>query len=300
MPQCSRSYRCGSTIRKTSQVFIKIRCFFPARGAFTLNRCFSVFMPDGKSFRYCSRADDGLGRWLFWKGLDYEAETLSIFYQIAARSELVIDVGSHTGIYTLLACCSHAQSQVIAFEPVPGNFARLDKNVRVNGWSGRCHLYQSAVSSEQSTVTLFIPKNATLALDASIESTDLDRQKISVPVTTIDHICAGQRVDLVKIDVEGSEAKVLEGMQTVLSNSKPIIVIECLPSGPVKKIQTILAEHGYSFFHLKPEGPVSVDHIAGDYTFRNCLCFPNRSRGILSDWLDHVACIQLSVAPTGD
>lgn len=98
---------------------------------------------------------------------------------------------------------------------------------------------------------------------------------IDVLVTTIDTVCSeDERVDLVKIDVEGFEDKVLEGMQRVLTTSAPDIIVECNPDGPFQSVETILAKFGYHFFHIRREGPVAVDKIVPSETgcYRNFLC----------------------------
>lgn len=258
-----------------------------------IRRCFSLTLPDQKSFKYNALPDDGLGRMLFWNGLDYESETLFIFYQLAKRAKTVIDIGAHTGLYTLVACVAQTDSKVIAFEPVPDIYERLSGNVRINGWDGRCALHRCAVSNTTSRMIIHVPRQRALPLTATIEchrsyeGEELTGPGIETDVTTIDRMCEDLDVDLIKIDVEGSEAKALEGMTQLLAQSKPILLIECLPSGPLSQIQAILAKNGYSFYHLRREGAVLTRDIVGDFTFRNYLFFPLTARGKLSEWLDN-------------
>jgi hypothetical protein len=100
---------------------------------------------------------------------------------------------------------------------------------------------------------------------------------IAVPVTTVDAACLEHgRVDLVKIDAEGFEDKVLEGMLRVLTTHQSMVIVECLPDGPYKAVQDILARFGYRFFHLRESGPVPMADIVPDMTERygNYLCIP--------------------------
>ncbi|MBA3922661.1 MAG: FkbM family methyltransferase [Nostocaceae cyanobacterium] len=97
---------------------------------------------------------------------------------------------------------------------------------------------------------------------------------IDIPVTTIDTVCGQKQIDLIKIDVEGFEDKVLEGMQQTLTNSSPTIIVECNPDSPFLAVETTLRKFGYKFFHLCAEGPVSVERITPDekQLERNFLC----------------------------
>jgi len=98
---------------------------------------------------------------------------------------------------------------------------------------------------------------------------------IEVETTTIDNaVGVDDRVDLVKIDVEGFEDKVLLGMNGVLRTSKPDLVIECNVDGPYKAVQAILASHSYLFYHLRKGGPEVVEKIRPDprEEDRNFLC----------------------------
>jgi FkbM family methyltransferase len=238
---------------------------------------FYVQLPDGHSFIYSATPNDSIGRSLFWRGLKWEAESLLPFYNLAKRSHLTLDIGSNTGIFALLACAANPTSQVIAFEPVPRVYVRLVENIKLNGWENRCQLRSEAVSNMQGSTKFHVmfadvPTSASLHLQGFRgEEGDL----IDVLVTTVDAVCVDDKhVDLVKIDVEGFEDKVLEGMQHVLATSGPTIVIECIPDGPFQAVEAILTKFGYRFYHLRKEGPVAVDKIVPDQheVYRNFLC----------------------------
>jgi len=69
---------------------------------------FQIRLSDGRSFSYSAIANDAIGRALFWRGLkSWEAETIQVFYKLAQRSGLVLDVGANTGVYTLLTCVAN-------------------------------------------------------------------------------------------------------------------------------------------------------------------------------------------------
>jgi FkbM family methyltransferase len=147
----------------------------------------------------------------------------------------------------------------------------------MNGWEDRCQALSVAVANVEGSAKLHVPFGD-VPKSASLHSQGFrgyEGSLIDVPVTTIDAICSeSERVDLVKIDVEGFEDKVLEGMQQVLADSTPTIIVECNPDGPFAAIETILTRFGYRFFHLRREGPVAADKIIPDKKERdrNFLC----------------------------
>jgi len=245
---------------------------------------FAVRLPDGGSFRYRSRGVDALARRLFWMGANgVEAETVPVFCELARRSSLLLDIGANTGLYTLLACAVSPEIRVIAFEPVPHVHARLLENLELNRWTGRCEPRQEAVSSAAGSTEFHVadgevPTSSSLHRDGF---RGYAGHLIPVRVTTVDAVCsAGERPDLVKIDVEGFEHEVLKGMRGVLGRCAPTLIFECHKDGHPEEIEAILRPFGYRFWALRARGPVAVDGILPDpkEKYWNFLAAPH------SDW----------------
>ena len=75
---------------------------------------------------------------IFYSGIfgNYEGETLRLWYEISKEvNGLVIDIGAHSGIYSLVAASANKQSSIVAFEPHPNNFDLLSKNIQINEFS---------------------------------------------------------------------------------------------------------------------------------------------------------------------
>lgn len=249
-----------------------------------VEEAFPVRMPNGGSFIYSSVREDPIGRYLFWES--WEAESTAVFQELAKRAKLVLDIGANTGLYTLLTCAANPDANVIAFEPVPRTHSRLVNNVMINGWMARCQIRPEAVSNATGSVKFHVP-NTALPSCACLDPNGFkgyDGSLIDVNVTTVDAaIGKNARVDLVKIDVEGFEDKVLEGMQRVMATSAPAIVVECIPDGPFGAVESIVKDFGYRIFHLQKERPAVVDRIVPDVDglYRNFLCVP------CDDWRDY-------------
>ena len=186
---------------------------------------FEVNYPHGITFSYLPTAYDGIGRQLYWAGEHFwEHETVEVFCRLARRARRVLDIGANTGTYSLIACAAHPDTMVTAFEPVPRIRAQLSAAVELNGFTGRCEVRCDAVSCECGTARFHVPAEA-LPTSSSLHPDGfrgLEGEHIEVPLTSIDALLAEEdAVDLVKIDVEGFEHSVLQGMERTLHQHRP-------------------------------------------------------------------------------
>jgi FkbM family methyltransferase len=154
---------------------------------------------------------------------------------IAARvrpGDWAIDVGANHGYYTLMmADLVGAGGHVAAVEPNPAICRLMRRSVAINGFSGRVTiLEQAATAVDDQILTLCLPqnepKNAHLAPSAEFAA---ELGEASVPVrggrlATV--LASWERVDFIKIDVEGAEESVVEGLWPLLERHKPKIVLE--------------------------------------------------------------------------
>lgn len=234
---------------------------------------FDVNIPDGRGFSYHSVAYDNIGRYLYWDGWDsLEPGTIPIFYQLAKKAEVILDIGSNTGLYALVACAANKNAKVLAFEPVPNIFQLLKRNIDINGFGEQCDLHQMAISdhngiAEFSVLTHEV-HNVPTSSSLHVQGFRNRRSRIiEVKIATIDAICSNYNdanIDLVKIDVEGFEDRVLRGMKQVIARHQPVIIAECNPDGPYKKIEDTMVKAGYNIYHLTSKGVIPVDQIKPD------------------------------------
>ena len=162
----------------------------------------------------------------------YEQETTRLFEQVVKPGMAVIDVGAHVGYYTLLAARQVGPlGKVYAFEPESANYALLVENVRLNGYQNIVTI-NSAVSSRLGSSTLYLT-----ALDNGRHSTyhhdSAENGNEVVRTTTLDAFLDAEgwpRGDLVKVDVEGAEEDVFQGMERLLRESQELrIIVEFNP-----------------------------------------------------------------------
>ena len=160
---------------------------------------------------------------------------------------LFLDVGANTGTYAVLAG-SVRDVRVIALEPSLEAWARLQRNVDINGFQSVVALHLAA-AAQAGRVTL------TRGQDTinRVVSAGYDGETEDVEAVTIDEVITrfggGRRLCLMKVDVEGSEGAVLRGASAVLAADKPALIIE---NNRPEEIARLLAPLGYEFFTYEP------------------------------------------------
>jgi FkbM family methyltransferase len=265
------------TIRKPVRLLAQ-RNFIPKKAfkRFPVDAEIFVEVNGSVSFRYISNIYDKVGRSLYWKGVQggYEPEVAPVFMKLVQQSKLFLDLGANSGLYTLLACALNEDIEVVAVEPVPRVFDQLQKNVELNNWDARCTLVNRAVSNEAGKATLFIPltgdgKISEMAYAASLRS-DWEKnndccEEIEIEMVTVDQLCPPDKiVDLVKMDIEGVEDIVLEGMQSIITRNHPSIIFEARPGSSKERIEDLLIGHGYNLWHLSTSGAHRIKRIEPD------------------------------------
>jgi FkbM family methyltransferase len=218
---------------------------------------------------------------VFWRGWDgYEPETAPLFFEMARRARLVVDVGAYVGYYSLLAALANPEGLVLAFEPSPSNFARLRSNVDRNRLANvRCE--PTALGERDASGVLFhaaveLPCGSSLSPRFASQP---DHVGSEVRVLTLDGYLGAadlRGVDLVKIDTEGTEPEVLRGMMRTLSRDRPRIFCEVLDGhGTGPAIEKILGPLGYRYYLLTDTGARERPIIAADPQFLNHLFVPD-------------------------
>jgi len=200
----------------------------------------------GASFEYHVTSDDPLGARLFWQDWQHwEPYVVPQFAKFARDSRRIVDIGAHTGIYSLFACALNSSCEVFAFEPFPPIYARLAENIRLNGFESRIRSFQAAVSDAGGNGRLHIARDVTMC--ALSESSG----ELEVPLVTLDQIIPiDGGTGLVKMDVEGHENRVFRGMERVVQNSHPVIIFECNPGAAAADVDEWLRQRGYHIFSL--------------------------------------------------
>lgn len=147
------------------------------------------------------------------------------------RGDHVLDVGAHIGYFTLLfAKLVGNEGTVFAFEPEPRNFALLRKNVGANGY-GNVVLVNKAVSNRTGPARLYLSEDN--RGDHRLFDSYDGRRSINVECIRLDdYFATHERVDFIKMDIQGAEAMALEGMTALWERNRAIkLLTEFWPDG---------------------------------------------------------------------
>jgi FkbM family methyltransferase len=186
----------------------------------------------------------------------YEPVESAALLKAAAGAHVIFDVGANIGFYSLSWAAGLAPGGTIhAFEPVPATFDRLCRNVELNALGDKVRTSNFALGSEKSTVTIFLPAFSGSSA-SSLKNLHPEEESVQVEaaVERLDEYflaCGLDRLDFMKIDVEGAELLVLQGGRETLARHKPLLFMELLrkwarPFGyHPNDVIALLGEEGY-------------------------------------------------------
>ena len=153
------------------------------------------------------------------------------------RPAVFVDVGAHTGAYACVVGITGVPT--VAFEPVPHLFRELRHNAGLNGL--RAELHPMAVGDREGGARLTMPAGRNRGLAQVSEDGDL-----SVPMTTLDKMLP-QRETIIaaKLDVEGFEAKVLDGAREFFGSNGGYAQIEARTAADIDAVTTRMLAYGW-------------------------------------------------------
>ena len=179
----------------------------------------------GKSFSLRgSEADAGIVGELERSGGLYQRDLTALLRRWLPSDAVVVDGGAHIGVISLLLAGLCPAGQVHAFEPVPETLGHLEHNLAVNGVTN-VTVERLALYREDGEITL--------AVDESYPGgSHIGEGKCRVATARLDTWARArnlERLDLLKLDVEGAEPAVLDGAEETLRRFQPMTVVECNP-----------------------------------------------------------------------
>lgn len=199
-----------------------------ARARYLRRQAMAVPLPDGRVLcrvlgelkMYVDPLDRDIAPHLMLDGI-WEPRTTEAIVDRIRPGMTCADVGANLGYFALLmAACTGAEGHVLAFEPNPAVAAHLAGSVAVNGFADRVTLHPTVLAEEAGrAVELFVPPMQAGGARAIGEARDGD---VAVPVLTdrFDQLPGAGDVALVKIDTEGMEHLVWQGMAAMIAGDR--------------------------------------------------------------------------------
>lgn len=185
----------------------------------------------------------------------WEDAARQIFYEWCTESQVVIDVGAYSGVYTILAAINGRPASIICFEPNPRMIPILERNIDLNIKNhGRVTVNKFGLSSMDGQ--MWFAENEHTSASQIISTSNFknnsgNRENLTkVRVAKLDSLDIIEKIDLIKVDIEGHEVDFLNGSFKTLSKDKPIILMEALDSLEYSKQKELLRRIGYT--HVIP------------------------------------------------
>ena len=161
---------------------------------------------------------------------------LPLFDFFVNEDSTVIDIGASFGFYSLYSSLIRKANAVIAFEPTSRAYTLLIDNIK-NSNTNNINCYRCAVGDVNKKIKInycSVGSGYSSIVEKSLNYDWVDMIRVDDVVS---------KADFVKIDVEGAEYYVLQGMKKILSNSQPAIVLEL--SHYEQEIKELLQSYGY-------------------------------------------------------
>jgi FkbM family methyltransferase len=202
----------------------------------------------------------------------FEPSSLLIASIASELAELFIDVGSHTGIYSVAIAKKTSPLEVIAFEPNPLAFSRLVLHVKLNNLEDKIRCINAALGQQSaigfsnwSSQKGFGWISSGTRVTAPIDS----RGKVSLSSYTFPILIHPleffstkyeNKKTVIKIDTEGHELGVFQGARGLITKEKPDILLETFSETNASAIENLLPS-GYRFFHVVESEKVLIETV---------------------------------------
>lgn len=196
--------------------------------------------------------DDWIPQHLFFLG-GYEQEELKLMDSILSNGSVFIDVGANIGLFSLHAARKAGEKgRVVSFEPLSKNFDALKRNISLNAFKNIIP-EKLAISNMTEPIQISYDDKEGNSGMASSYLKDYTGSETVYSVTLDSYLKnhGVERVDFIKLDIEGGEYPALEGMEETIKRYRPAILIEIneeiLSATPYSKkdILDFLTAQGY-------------------------------------------------------
>jgi FkbM family methyltransferase len=217
--------------------------YFGTRGRYT------VQLPHGGAF--CMHSSNSISdNRLMRLGLFYnEKVSKQLWLELCQKAETVADVGANVGQFVLMALAANPKLTVHAFEPLPQNLETMSQNLAANlGFGQNVTIHKIALSYKKGVETLYF-QEGNIYTPTLRSGGGTRTSSVSVATETMDAVLTSP-IDLVKMDIEGGEPFVIRGMNRILAENGPLILIEVLSNEAGAELDALMKPFDYAYFFI--------------------------------------------------
>ncbi len=183
----------------------------------------------------------------FWQD-SHDLLCLDLWYDLSLKNGSFIDVGAHTGLYTLTNLKANKENDLICFEPYFMNMSRLITNLRINGLEKNASTILAAASNFSGKTNF----NVLTEKSYLSKGGKMGKNGEEVNVYSLDDMYferLKKPLQAIKIDTEGEDYKVLLGAEKLINKYKPKIIIEVREENKLE-INAFFSKYNYQIFNI--------------------------------------------------
>ena len=238
-----------------------------------IKRLLPIKVKIGNYFLYLNPSDPVVSGAIFFNV--YEKSESKFIKSSCFEGMNILDIGANIGYYTaLFSQLAGVNGTVIAVEPDEESYKYLTKSVNSFNYKN-VFSFRLAASDTKQKLPLYISKDN--RGDNRLYSTNQKRNSIIVECLTVDELLKEndiKNLDLIKIDVQGYEPKVLKGMRNIVKSSKQLMILsEFWPKGILeagenpKEFLSMLRKMQFQLFELNKNGSLIILKPCDDQQF---------------------------------
>jgi len=213
---------------------------------------------------------------------NFEPATIKYLENTIKKDDIVIDIGANVGYHTLIfSYLAGYNGKVYAFEPEPINYKTLKKNIEINNLNN-IEAVNKAVSDKKAELDFYVSNSFNKGTHSLVYN-PVQHSKVPIKIEClplsefIEHNNIN-RIDFIKIDVEGAEYEVIKGMENAIKRFKPILLVEVNNDAQEthglssKALKEYICSFGYNCFDITEDGnllesPLSKSHNVENVVF---------------------------------
>lgn len=190
-----------------------------------------------------------------------EPEVMHLMARVLREGDFAVDAGANIGFFSLfMAQLVGPTGSVLACEPGPNNRSKLENNIKLNKLKNVHTIYSPLWSEDNVPVKLHLSEDSG---NNSLKPNDQTLSTIDCRSVSLAYLLLNKPPRLIKMDVEGAEQNVLEGLGSLLGEV-PYIVCELNEPAlarfgvPKEGLRWFMREHRYETFVLSNDGTLPI------------------------------------------
>lgn len=229
---------------------------------------------------------DHIGGQIFWHG-HYSSGQLLLASKLLKSTDVVFDIGANMGEFSVFAAHRVKDGFLHSFEPVQKLYNQTKRNIEANKFIN-ANVYKMGFSNKNAELPIYhsIDRGSDGAVNSGLNSIYKEEGMLlaeNIVVVKMDDWCLEHKInkiDLIKIDIEGAELFALQGAEETLRRLQPKMIVEvnqktCLRAGyTARQLVDFILKLGYQIYNIDHLGQTKLVTDLDDVS-RDVLCLPN-------------------------